>query len=100
MIMKTLRILLSILFLLGTAAHAFPEIIKLHAWKTGKITDIKKKLIELDGKLYLVSDSVVIMTLDKSVLGSDLELLRSVESILFTEKNGKIDLIRIDQSMQ
>ncbi len=97
---KTLRIFLSILFILGTAVYAFPESLGSPEWKVGTITDVNRNSIEIDGKLFIVSALVEIKTVRGEKLGSGLELLTGVESIFFKEKDDKIVEIRIFKSAQ
>lgn len=98
--MKTIRILLSVLFFLGMTAHAFSQTESSSGWKIGTITDVKNKFIEIDSKLCMVSESVIIKSVGGDELGSNLKLLSGVEKILYIKEAGKIVEIRIFQSAQ
>ncbi len=95
--MKAIKIILLVSFLLGFRTYVFAgaETFSSPEWKTGIITGVTAKFIEIDGKLRLPDDPLVIKTLYGDELDSNLELLRGVEKIYFKEKNGKIAEIRI-----
>lgn len=64
-------------------------------WRKGTVTDVTKNSVRIDGKTYLINDSVIIKDVSGDILPSDASYLRGVDEVLYKAEMGVLKEIRI-----
>ncbi|GAB4542947.1 MAG: hypothetical protein Fur0020_12410 [Thermodesulfovibrionia bacterium] len=64
-------------------------------WKKGTVSHVSKNSVKIDGRTYIISDSVLIKDVSGDTLPSDANYLRGVEEVIYKAEGGVLKEIRI-----